>query len=336
MPVKSEPKETTAAAVTVIVDDSNDLVALKNKFKHKLEQKLIDTKHSMGFESPSKASNSPPPMAVATTAAHDEFQAAVTNSGGSNSMSSGGADGGGSSIFNEDEDHEDEEATTTTGHNEDGEVNPEQRKDRKRKKKSHHHSHDGSALDLLTKSDKKRRRLMLLRRSERIQTIEVKKLHTKEMQIAEKIKKHANIVGAGANGGGAVSQEFLHDANSNNSESMYSLATPIYSELQHPQPPMKIKEKWRRFSEKENDEMDQCSGNNSPTHSNSAIELTRVDTNLVKLVFFIIKDHSFVVLHNTNSCLFSFPENRQYRCQPISAHLVPSKSFCSPSRPAAE
>jgi hypothetical protein len=233
--------------------DSNDLIAMKLKLKQQLEQKLFEK-----TETPVagvKESDKPAMIKQGTcspeiNSSHHDSQDDEHNQSLPSNLSS-------MSDSNENKE-------TVTKKESSKHPDKKRKKDNKKHGKGHHH-HSEKKLQL---SSKKKQQLeedelnLVMRRSARIQIIEVQRQYTKEQQIAEKIKKHANN---SSNTSVSCQQDFLNDHNSNNSESQPALTTMSSSQdlfaaggendpaTSQQQPAMKVKERWRRFSEKEND-----------------------------------------------------------------------------------
>ena len=114
-------------------------------------------------------------------------------------------------------------------HNKTKETRDKEKKKHKKKHRhrhQHHHHHRQSENDHNDDDDDDEE--IRQRRSDRIKVIETLKQHHKELEIAEKIKKHSN-----------VQQQTNDHADNEKSSSNYN--------------PVKIKDRWRRWSEKENE-----------------------------------------------------------------------------------
>ena len=115
------------------------------------------------------------------------------------------------------------------------EIRDKERKKKHKKKHSHRHHHhrhghgqsDNDHNDVVNDIDDDDEEIRQ-RRSDRIKVIETLRQHHKELEIAEKIKKHSN-----------VQQQTNDHADNEKSSSNYN--------------PVKIKDRWRRWSEKENE-----------------------------------------------------------------------------------
>ncbi len=237
-------------------DDPNDLIALKLKLKQQLEHKLFE-KTPSSRDAEKAATKQTAANTSATNSSHHDSHDDENNHSSLSNLSSL-------------TDSNDKETTRKeSSHLKHHEKKRKKESKKQQSKSHHHHHHHHNEKKASAKKKQQEEDELLVRRSARIQIIEVQKQYTKEQQIAEKIKKHAN----NSNNSLSCQQEFLNDQNSNNSESQPALMSSSHdlfaeNDLQ----PAKIKDRWRRFSEKENDSTEGSAS--AAAHSLSMQDLT--------------------------------------------------------------
>ena len=233
-------------------NEEEDLIALKTRLKQQLEEKLFD--HSK----PAAENTENNPNQLTKPVTNNNTSVSSANSSNidhqpvvSPAPSTSVSPSLDAHSTSEESSSDSEETESEHHHHENSEKkrksSPKMSKKevkrlrKKHKKKDHHHHHKtpskkGSTSSIISTQNLNNYFDNLVRRSDRIKTIEVIKQHTKEMELAEKIKKHNS----------SNSIDFLHDQNSNN-----SLNSDTHTNANTP---AKINNRLQRLSE--NDSMD--------------------------------------------------------------------------------